>query len=47
VRPCEARAEAVEAAEDKPITLHAPAAAKKTGYMDRLRASWKKVFGKK
>lgn len=47
VRPCEARAEGdIAPAEDKPIALHAPAVTKQ-GYAERLRAKWKKWFGKK
>ena len=47
VRPCEARAEADVLAEDKPLVLHAPVAAQKPGYADRLRAAWKKLFSRK
>jgi hypothetical protein len=47
VHPCEARAEADVVAEDKPIALHAPAAAQKISYVDRLRATWKKWFSRK
>lgn len=47
VSPCEARAEADVAAEDKPLVLHAPVAVQKTGYVDRVRAAWKKFFSRK
>ncbi len=47
VRPCEARAEADVLAEDKPLVLHAPVAAQKPGYADRLRAAWRKLFSRK
>ena len=48
VRPCETRAgDDAVVAEDKPLALHAPIAARKAGYADRLRAAWKKLFSKK
>jgi hypothetical protein len=52
VTPCEARAESdIDAAVDGtmggPIVLHAPVAAKKTSYIDQLRAKMNKLFHKK
>ena len=46
VQPCEVRGEGDAApVEDKPIVLHAPAAASK-GYLEMLRSKVKKLFGK-
>jgi hypothetical protein len=47
VTPCEARAEADVVAEDKPLVLHTPVPAQKAGYVDRMRAAWKKLLGRK
>lgn len=48
VRPCEVRGEAdLAPVEDKPIALHAPVVAQKTGYLDQFRARLKKWFGRK
>lgn len=47
VSPCEVREETESGAvEDRPIQLHAPAAAKKTGFLDALRAKVKKWVGR-
>ncbi len=47
VRPCEVRAETeTEAVVEKPIELHTPVAAKRTSYLEAVRAKVEKWFGK-